>query len=249
MKKTSRILAVIVALITITCLMAISASAVAYDVAIGGTASLPMGPENDYGPAINEYTLSDPTLAKIVDSDTIQFLKPGTLTVTNNWKLWDGQNPIPRKGTITRTYEIKHPAPIQTTNIKLDSGAFSGGKEFPAFTVVNDENCYVEEATFYREMADYYVGDKLPSYSAGTTINYVSITLKPKAGYFFDYIGTDDGKKYESTIYTVEYKGKKYTPNVVHDQTNSELHVYVDVTFEEGQIYATTFKDLDAPYH
>ena len=45
------------------------------------------------------------------------------------------------------------------------------GKEFSAFTVVNDENCYVEEATFYKEMADYYVGDKLPSYSAGTTID------------------------------------------------------------------------------
>ena len=53
MKKTSRILAVIVVLITITCLMAISASAVAYDVAIGGTASLPKGPENDYGPTID----------------------------------------------------------------------------------------------------------------------------------------------------------------------------------------------------
>ena len=249
MKKTSRILAVIVVLITITCLMAISASAATYDVAIGGTASLPEGPENDYGPAINEYTLSDPTLAKIVDSDTIQFLKPGTLTVTNNWKLWDGQNPIPRKGTITRTYEIKHPAPIQTTNIKLDSGSFSGGKEFPAFTVVNDENCYVEEATFYKEMVDYYVGDKLPSYSAGTTINYVSITLKPKAGYFFGWGGANDGKSHESNVYTVEYKGKKYTPYVVHDQINNELHVYVDVKYEEGQIYATTFKDLDAPYH
>ena len=205
-------------------------------------ASSDYGVQNTY-----TYSFSDSSMVK-VSGEKVTFVKEGTLTLTikHNQK-------FERTGkTSSHTDTIKinvSTEPIQTTNIKLDSGTFSGGKEFPAFTVVNDENCYVEEATFYKEMCDYYVGDTLPSYRAGTTINYVSITLKPKAGYFFGWGGTSDGKKHESNVYTVEYKGKKYVPNVVHDQTNSELHVYVDVTFEEGQIYATTFKELDAPYH
>ena len=221
---------------------------------VGQTASIPASrytadlASSDYG-VQNTYTysFSDSSMVK-VSGEKVTFVKEGTLTLTVKHK-----QKFERTGkTSSHTDTIKinvTSEPIQTTNIKLDSGAFSGGKEFPAFTVVNDENCYVEEATFYKEMADYYVGDTLPSYRAGTTINYVSITLKPKTGYFFGWGGTNDGKSHESNVYTVEYKGKKYKPYVVHDQINSELHVYVDVTFEEGQIYATTFKDLDAPYH
>ena len=249
MKKASKILAVIIAVITITCLMAITASAVTYNVTVGGTSSLPKGPENDYGPAVNEYTLSDPTLAKIVDSDTIQFLKPGTLTVTNNWKLWDGRNPIPRKGTITRTYEIKYPAPIQDTTIKLESGEFCGGRAFPDFSVGVNKLYEVTEATFYKEMADYYVGDTLPHYKAGTVVNYVRVTLKPSVGQFFAFVGHEDGKTYESTVYTIEYNGKKYTPYVKNSYAENELWVYLDVTFSEGAFYTVTVKDLDAPYH
>ena len=266
MKKTRRISAVIIAVISIVCLMAISASAAiscsSYYVFMNETENYKVGQianipssrytadlaSSDYG-VQNTYTysFSDSSMVK-VSGEKVTFVKEGTLTLTikHNQK-------FERTGkTSSHTDTIKinvSTEPIQTTNIKLDSGAFSGGKEFPAFTVVNDENCYVEEATFYKEMADYYVGDKLPSYRAGTTINYVSITLKPKAGYFFGWGGTNDGKKHESNVYTVEYKGKKYVPNVVHDKINNELHVYVDVTFEEGEIYATTFKDLDAPYH
>lgn len=249
MKKASKILAVIIAVISITCLMAISASAVTYNVAVGGTSSLPKGPENDYGPAVNEYTLSDPTLAKMVDRNTIQFLKPGTLTVTNNWRLWDGQNPIPRQGTITRIYEIKYPAPIQDTTIKLESGEFCGGRAFPDFSVGVNKLYEVTEATFYKEMADYYVGDTLPHYKAGTVVNYVRVTLKPKVGQSFAFVGQEDGKTYESTVYTVEYNGKKYTPYVKNSYAENELWVYLDVTFSEGAFYTVTVKDLDAPYH
>ena len=249
MKKTSRILAVIIAVITITCLMAIATSAVTYNVAVGGTASLPKGPENDYGPALNDYTLSDPTLAKIVDRDTIQFLKPGTLTVTNHWNLWDGQNPIPRKGTITRTYEIKYPTPIEDTTIKLESGEFCGGRAFPEFSVGANKLYEVTEATFYKEMVDYYVGDTLPHYKAGTVVNYVRVTLKPKVGQSFAFVGHEDGKTYESTVYTVEYEGKKYTPYVKNSYAENELWVYLDVTFSEGAFYTVNVKDLDAPYH
>ena len=266
MKKTSKILAVIIAVISITCLMAISASAAiscsSYYVFMNETENYKVGQianipasrytadlaSSDYG-VQNTYTysFSDSSMVK-VSGEKVTFVKEGTLTLTikHNQK-------FERTGkTSSHTDTIKinvSTEPIQTTNIKLDSGAFSGGKEFPAFTVVNVENCYVEEATFYKEMADYYVGDKLPSYRAGTTIDLVRITLKPKEGYFFGWGGTNDGKSYESNVYTIEYKGKKYKPYVVHDQSKSEMEVYVSVTFEEGEIYATTFKDLDAPYH
>ena len=181
-------------------------------------ASSDYGVQNTY-----TYSFSDSSMVK-VSGEKVTFVKEGTLTLTikHNQK-------FERTGkTSSHTDTIKinvTTEPIQTTNIKLDSGTFSGGKEFPAFTVVNDENCYVEEATFYKEMVDYYVGDKLPSYRAGTTVNNVVVTLKPKAGYFFGWGGTNDGKSHESNVYTVEYKGKKYTPYIVHDQTKNEKKI------------------------
>ncbi len=139
--------------------------------------------------------------------------------------------------------------PIDDITIALDSGAFSGGKPFPAFWVDDGSNYYIEQATFYREMADYYVGDTLPNYRAGTVLKNVTIKLKPKSGYFFAFVGEQDGKSHESTVYQVEYKGKKYTPYVVSDYENNRLTVYLDVTFEDGMIYTTTIKELEAPYH
>ena len=250
MKKVGKFLALLISVISLIGIMTVAVSA-AKTVSVGQSIELPKsGKRNDYSPALDFFEASDDSIVSITSVYHATFLKEGTVTITGVWKQWDGENPVPKTGTYyNETFNVVGSVPVQTTNIKLDSGTFSGGKEFPAFTVVNEPNCYIEEATFYKEMTDYYVGDTLPSYSAGTTINYVSITLKPKAGYFFGWGGTNDGKKHESNVYTVEYKGKKYIPNVVHDEKNNEMHVYVDVTFEEGQIYATTFKDLDAPYH
>ena len=250
MKKTGKILALLISVISLICVMTVMASA-AKTISVGQSIELPKsGKRNDYSRAHDVFKASDDSIVSITSGYQATFLKEGTVTITGVWQQWDGENPIPKTGTYyNETFNVVSSVPIETTNIKLDSGTFSGGKEFPAFTVPDDANYYVEEATFYKEMVDYYVGDKLPSYRAGTTVNNVVVTLKPKAGYFFGWGGTNDGKSYKSNVYTVEYKGKKYTPYVVHDQKKSEMEVYLDVTFEEGQIYATTFKDLDAPYH
>ena len=250
MKKSCKVLALLISVISLICIMTVAVSA-AKTISVGQSIELPKsGKRNDYSPALDFFEASDDSIVSITSVYHATFLKEGTVTITGVWKQWDGENPVPKTGTYyNETFNVVGSVPIQTTNIKLDSGTFSGGKEFPAFTVPDDANYYVEEATFYKEMVDYYVGDKLPSYSAGTTVNNVVVTLKPKAGYFFGWGGTNDGKSYKSNVYTVEYKGKKYTPYVVHDQAKSEMEVYLDVTFEEGEIYATTFKDLDAPYH
>ena len=248
MKKTWKILALLISVISLICVMTVAVSA-AKTISAGHSIELPKsGKRNDYSTAYDFFEVSDDSIVSITSGYHATFLKEGTVTITGVWKLWDGENPVPKTGTYyNETFNVVGSVPIQTTNIKLDSGTFSGGKEFPAFTVPDDANYYVEEATFYKEMVDYYVGDKLPSYRAGTTVNNVVVTLKPKVGYFCGWGGTNDGKSHESNVYTVEYKGKKYTPYVVHDQTKNEMEVYLDVTFEEGEIYATTFKDLDAP--
>lgn len=251
--KIKRLLSTLICLILVIGLipvMSLTASA-AMTACVGDVITLPeSNVENSYGPAIDEYSISDETVAEFVGSNQIRFLKTGTVTVSGKYKLWDGQNPRPLTGTFyNETYTVTYPAPIQDLTIKLDSGAFSGGKEFPAFSVPNDSNYYVEEATFYKEMVDYYVGDTLPSYRAGTTISNVIVTLKPKNGYAFAFAGSHDEKFYESAIYTVEYKGKTYKPYVRNDYVKNEMLVYLDVTFEEGEIYATTIRDLDAPYH
>lgn len=250
MKKIGKFLALLISVISLISIMTVAVSA-AKTVSVGQSIELPKsGKRNDYSPALDFFEASDDSIVSITSVYHATFKKEGTVTITGVWKQWDGENPVPKTGTYyNETFNVVGSVPVQTTNIKLDSGTFSGGKEFPAFTVPDDASYYVEEATFYKEMVDYYVGDKLPSYAAGTTVNNVVITLKPKAGYFFGWGGQNDGKSYKSTVYTVEYKGKKYTPYVVHDQANSEMTVYLDVTFEEGQFYAFNVKDLDAPYH
>lgn len=198
----------------------------------------------------NTYRYSCPEDSGVVRSgDYLEFTKPGTVTITVKHGMHYERTGQSGTHTHTVTYTVKEPTAIYPTTIKLDSGAFNGGKVFPAFTTASGANYTVEEATFYKEMVDYYVGDTLPSYRAGTTISNVVVTLKPKSGYFFAWGGSNDGKSHESNVYTVEYKGKTYKPYVTHDKVNNEMTVYLDVTYEKGEIYATTFSNLDAPYH
>ena len=249
MKRFLSMFLCIAMIIALVPAMSLTASAASANVYVGEEANLSVGPSNSYDRAHNNYTLSDPSLGEIIGRNTIKFLKPGTLTVTNNWQLWDGENPIPETGTYRDTFEISLPTQIQETTIKLDSGDFLGGGIFPEFTVPNNANYYVEEATFYKEMADYYVGDRLPSYKAGTVVNYVSVTLKPKSGYIFAFDGAEDEKLYMNEKYVVEYKGKKYETSVKRSLSDNKLHVYLDVTFTEGEVFNITIKDLDVPYH
>ena len=216
---------------------------------VGQTVSLPVGPKNDYEPAYNNYSFSEEGFAESIGYGKIKFLKPGTLTVTNSWQLWDGENPKPRTGIITKTYDIYPPEEITATTIKLTSDLFIGGGIFPNFQIINNSNCEIDEVTFYAEMCDYYVGDRLPYYREGTEINYIHVTIKPNSGYIFAFDGKEDGKSYDTTKYKVEYAGKTYDANVVHSYDKNELSCYVKATVASGTVYHTTISDLEPPYH
>ena len=252
MKRTKKLLILLISVIALMSLMVLAVSA--ETVYAGSTISVEKPKVGNSEDLINyNSSLSDTSVAEFTstgDPLKIHFLKPGTVTLTVDYTRWIPRAPRPTTGTcLTKTYTVKEPTAIYPTTIKLDSGAFNGGQTFPAFTTGSGVNYTVEDATFYKEMVDYYVGDKLPMYGAGTTISNVVVTLKPKSGYFFGWGGQNDGQSHASNVYTVEYKGKTYTPYVTHDQINNEMTVYLDVTYEKGEIYATTFSNLDAPYH
>lgn len=201
------------------------------------------GVQNTYS-----YSVSDSSVAKIT-GNKLKFLKSGNVTL--NIKHTQTFDKTKKTSTHNDTVDFKVAVAqvIQTTTIKLDSNKFVGGGTFPEFVVTSDSNCKVTEATFYAEMCDYYTGDKLPAYRSGTVMKNVTITLKPETGYVFAFGGSNDNKFHENTVYTVEYKGKTYIPYVKHNTEENEMVVYLDATFEEGAIYQTTIKDLEAPYH
>lgn len=209
--------------------------------------------ETEYGPSTWDFKVSESGMVEFSNNNKqMKFLKPGKVTITTEWYRTDvrGRTLVPVYGSFVNEYEVDGtPQNIQTTTIKLDSNKFVGGGTFPEFVVTSDSHCKVTEATFYAEMCDYYTGDKLPSYRSGTVMKNVIITLKPDVGYVFAFGGSNDDKLHENTVYKVEYKGKTYTPYVKHNTTENEMRVYLDVTFEEGAIYQTTIKDLEAPYH
>ena len=125
----------------------------------------------------NTYRYSYPEDSGVVRSgDYLIFTKPGTVTITVKHGMHYERTGGSGTHTHTVTYTVKEPTAIYPTTIKLNSGAFNSGQTFPAFTTVSGANYTVEEATFYKEMVDYYVGDKLPIYGAGTTISNVVVT-------------------------------------------------------------------------
>ena len=104
--------------------------------------------------------------------DEITFLKAGTLTIYNSRTGYD-QNEVPARPhhhSRSKTITIVNPQEIKQ-NVRISaSNAFVGGGIFPEITAPAGANYSVTEATIYREMVNYYPGDKLPMYNAGTKL-------------------------------------------------------------------------------
>lgn len=181
--------------------------------------------------------------------DTVTFLKPGTLTIHNPRSGWD-QNEVPareHKHSRSKTITVVMPEVI-TQNVRLTvSHAFVGGGIFPEITAPAGANYKVTEATIYREMVNYYPGDKLPLYNAGTEL-LLELTIEPKAGYYFQYDENGTGTTSGTNI-KVTYEGESYDPYVSRKRSDQKLYVDIPVTYESGANYAVTVTDLDEPYH
>ncbi|MBQ3076327.1 MAG: hypothetical protein IJC43_00575, partial [Clostridia bacterium] len=133
--------------------------------------------------------------------DTVTFLKPGTLTIHNPRSGWD-QNEVPareHKHSRSKTITVVMPEVI-TQNVRLTaSHAFVGGGIFPEITAPAGANYKVTEATIYREMVNYYPGDKLPLYNAGTEV-LLELTIEPKDGYYFWYDESGTGTSGKTNV-------------------------------------------------
>ncbi|MBQ8263426.1 MAG: S-layer homology domain-containing protein [Oscillospiraceae bacterium] len=130
---------------------------------------------------------------------------------------------IKERTVICDTVELYHDAP------------FCGGGIFPEIYAASDAHLTVTEANIYKEMTNYYPGDKLPSYSAGAELLCV-IDLVAERGYTFPNVSGAqkcyvNGK--EAKIY---YNGEKAS-------------IYYDVVLESGTIGGIRVTNLRLPTH
>ena len=86
----------------------------------------------------NTYRYSYPEDSGVVRSgDYLIFTKSGTVTITVKHGMYYERTGGSGTHTHTVTYTVKEPTAIYPTTIKLNSGAFKGGQTFPAFTTVS----------------------------------------------------------------------------------------------------------------
>ena len=248
MKRTKKLLILLISVIALMSLMVLAVSA--ETVYAGSTISVEKPKVGNSEDMVNyNSSLSDTTVAEFVSTGgqnlKIHFLKPGTVTLTVDYTRWIPQASRPTTGTcLTKSYTVIEPDKYidNLKTIKLESGDFVSGEAFPKFTVEDSTCYYVSDASFEYDTYTYNYGLNIPANMAGESVR-VAVTLQPRAGYYFAWAGSNDGQVHQNNVYTVEYNGKKISESyVVHDRCASKMTVYVDVAIKKQEI-----KEIPSP--
>ena len=185
MKRTNRLFILLIGIIALMGLMVLAVSAEETVYTVGDTITGPTC-ERDLPGYVTyfQFLLFDEDEVEEMDSGKLRFLKSGTIKVTRytEYSRSTDMHSI-RHYTETFTYKVIDKTPITDTTISVTSGAFKGGQPFPEFKLEANAPYTIREVSFYNEMVDYYPGDTLPSFRAGSSVPIIYLKLEPKSGY------------------------------------------------------------------
>ena len=265
-KNAARImylLGIVMAVMALSSLLGVTTSAGNYTITryVGIKYSLPkVTTENDYGPPSNSYSFSDLSMvlidgktitknSSIYHNSTVEYTKPGELTLFHHWRYYDGTV----DGNFNGSYSfydsytvIVKEKEAYTDNIAITyDEPFTAGKLFPTIQVQSEGASFLR-AWFEIEAAGANDGEIIPDYYAGVEA-YINVYLEPTNPYYFGW--KNDGQLYWSAAKSsVTVNGKKVNASVSTYNNGGTLFFSFPVTIG-GTVKEITITDLDVPTH